>query len=380
MNTKIIIAFIGLCLSACAQEQTEEQSSHSSYTDIVSNFPLDVDNENLAVISNQVKELREFNKIYDAKKLSNDNKILVSSMDCKKPEIIIETFEEYKAFFIGCMEYINKNNDLKHSIQVIIDLQGQIDHTTFEFLKYIYALAALAEREPQNWGFPSQRYLLFLDSPGGDVYSAMNSGPIISKLFDAAYIVGEGCYSSCVFLMAAAKKRFLSGIRYTISEDPQVKQQNRKEIYNAMRVLRDGSHKIVGIHSPFPFNSAEVSETKLLELRANFVDKAKNYFSRHGASTELVELMMMTPSDTIKLLSFKDLENFGLLGDNVIYIETERLKMRQTCGAEFEMNMLRFDQAIGESCYRASDQMACMKKLATHFGVTKKECTDFGLF
>lgn len=161
---------------------------------------------------------------------------------------------------------------------------------------------------------------LWLDSPGGLIAEAMKIGDVIAEKAMEAIVVFRGrCYSSCVFVYAAAKTR--SGI---------------------------GD---VGIHRPF---ASEISAESLgyaeyLEKYDALTPILKRYFSKYGVSPSLVDAMNVIPSDEIKILSDEERDSYGLGLNNIAAKEHEKARTIQNCGQEYYDLHLSF-HALIESC------------------------------
>jgi hypothetical protein len=161
---------------------------------------------------------------------------------------------------------------------------------------------------------------LWLDSPGGLIAEAMKIGDIIAEKGMESIVLFRGrCYSSCVFIYAAAKTR--SGI---------------------------GD---VGIHRPFAseISASSLSYAEYLEKYDDLTPIMKRYFSKYGVSPSLVDAMNVIPSDEIKILSDEERDAYGLGFNNIASKEHEKARTIQVCGREYYDLHLGFHALIG-SC------------------------------
>lgn len=166
-----------------------------------------------------------------------------------------------------------------------------------------------------------------LDSPGGNLAEAMKIGQLIRE--NAAFVrVGKDqvCASACVFILIA-------GVQRTIIP----------------------SAKII-IHRPH-FEYSEFAELSVLEARKTYeraVLQAKQYFAEMGGDDRLFRLLMQTPSDGLRMLSAREITDFGIRGTDSSFEELEtasRIKDFGPQGAAF----LKGCQARARTGAEASD-------------------------
>lgn len=194
-------------------------------------------------------------------------------------------------------------------------LKGEITEKTLPQLRLGLQLLE-ARRNSRSIGANT----LWLDSPGGLISEAMKIGDVIAeKSMGAIVVLGGHCYSSCVFIYAAAKTR--SGV---------------------------GD---VGIHRPF---SSEVSAEPL--MYSEYLQKydaltpiLKQYFAKYGVSPTLVDTMNVVPSDDIRILSREERDSYGLGFYNVAAKEHDKAMTIQVCGQEYYDMNIRFRELV-ESC------------------------------
>ncbi len=144
-----------------------------------------------------------------------------------------------------------------------------------------------------------------LDTPGGDVVEAVQIGRLIHERFMMTLVKPEReCASACVFILSAG----------------------------ATRVPTPASHVV--IHRPRldPTYFANLSpeeariryNTLLAELRKYYVDEI-------NGSEEVFRLIMSTPSDQARLLTYEELQRFGVAGYDPAWEEyTEARQIKDT--------------------------------------------------
>lgn len=160
----------------------------------------------------------------------------------------------------------------------------------------------------------------WLDSPGGLISEAMKIGDVIAEHGMEAIVVFSGrCYSSCVFIYAAAKTR--SGI---------------------------GD---VGIHRPFAseISAKSLSYSEYLKKYDALTPSLKQYFAKYGVSPALVDSMNVVSSDEIKILTDEERNSYGLGFNNVAAKEHDKARTIQICGQEYYDMHIGF-HALIESC------------------------------
>lgn len=141
-----------------------------------------------------------------------------------------------------------------------------------------------------------------LDSPGGDVFAAMQIGETIRRDWLWTSVSDEptasGCMSACVLILAAG----------------------------ANRILGDDSR--VGVHRPFfdPVLFAGLDQT---QAKAKYDELSRSvgaYLVKMGMSGLLFQEMMRVPSNEVRLLSSDESKAFNLSGEDPGYSEWIRAK------------------------------------------------------
>jgi len=196
-----------------------------------------------------------------------------------------------------------------------IYLGGRIEDGELEHIKLAYKLLK-KRRNPTTIGANT----IWLNSPGGLIHEAMKIGDFIAENRMKAIITFNGkCFSSCVFIYAAAKTR--SGI---------------------------GD---VGIHRPFAneISAESLSYSKYLSQYNKITPILKDYFAKYGVSPSIVDVMNITPSDNIKILTSEERKGFGLGFQNIAAKEHNKARTIQLCGKKYYDLHLRFHATI-KSC------------------------------
>jgi ATP-dependent protease ClpP protease subunit len=182
----------------------------------------------------------------------------------------------------------------------------------------------------KDWG------MVVIDSPGGDVASALAIGRIIrdrSFLTDVAQ--GSSCASACIFVLAAGVDRSAYGK--------------------------------IGLHRPH-FNDAFFSDLSPAEAREKYSQleiKIHDYLHEMGMPDRLYAAMMQVPSDDIKWLSPAQIHEFGLNGIDPSYEEWLRAQYAQHFGPEGYRRHLEGMNLIGD-CISRGDKK-CWEDVGRRF-------------
>ncbi len=155
-----------------------------------------------------------------------------------------------------------------------------------------------------------------LDSPGGDVFAAMQIGEIVRRDWLMTSVPDEppakGCMSACVLILAAG----------------------------AVRIV--GHDSRVGIHRPY-FDQVLFAGLDRSQAKAKYDALSQSvaaYLAKMGMSERLHQDMMKVPSNESRLLSYDDMKAFNLSGEDAGYSEWLRAKNIAKYG---EAKMKEFD-------------------------------------
>ncbi len=126
---------------------------------------------------------------------------------------------------------------------------------------------------------------LFLSSPGGDVYSAIEIGKIARKNEMVIIIHKESqCDSACVFILAGGVRRLVFGK--------------------------------IGIHRPyFPELDVDLSFEEIRKKREISISRIKKYLSEVDVSQDLIDAMLSIPPEKILYLTDRELGKYRLKED-----------------------------------------------------------------
>jgi hypothetical protein len=181
-----------------------------------------------------------------------------------------------------------------------IEITGRITKTDVEnFAKLVALLRPNVELLDVN-----------LDSPGGDVFAAMQIGEIVRRDWLMTSVPDEppakGCMSACVLILAAG----------------------------AVRAL--GSDSRVGIHRPY-FDQVLFAGLDRTQAKAKYDALSQSvaaYLAKMGMSERLHQEMMKVPSSGIRLLSYDESKALNLSGEDAGYSEWIRAKNVAKYGEE----------------------------------------------
>ena len=120
-----------------------------------------------------------------------------------------------------------------------------------------------------------------LNSNGGDVESAIYIGRKLRALRASAIVlVNSNCHSSCVFILAGATQRIVSGK--------------------------------VGIHKPYSEKIGDLKYKDLQKAHDRLNILSKHYLSDMNLPSSLFDEMIRIPSHNLKILSESELNKYGL--------------------------------------------------------------------
>lgn len=133
--------------------------------------------------------------------------------------------------------------------------------------------------------FPAE---LHLKSNGGDALEAIKLGKLINKSFIKTYIrLGDNCHSSCFILWAGGTIRYVSSLPPLMSK--------------------------VGIHRP-KYSEQYFSSLSISEARSKYDEMeimVQKYLTDMRIPQSIIEGMLRTPSDRVKLLSSEDINKLN---------------------------------------------------------------------
>ena len=142
------------------------------------------------------------------------------------------------------------------------------------------------------------KYILQLDSDGGDVDAALAIGRFIRNIklpvknvhFEVMVTGRERCYSSCVFILAAGADRTVWGK--------------------------------VGIHRPYFVQlDSKYSAEEIRRIRLAQNKSIKEYLSEMDVAESLLDAMLAIPAEQLKVLTLNELTQYRLVGPDANYEE-----------------------------------------------------------
>ena len=166
-------------------------------------------------------------------------------------------------------------------------------------------------------------YAVYLSSPGGSVLESMELGKFIRTLGGYVSVLtrndgGQGCFSSCVLILAGGSARIL------------------------------GSDTIVGIHRP-RFDYEVFSGLSPQQAKNTYADMSalvQSYLQRMGISDGLYQEMLAIPSNKMKILTYMEMKQWHLDGEDPGYAEWLRARKIEQFG---ETAVIQHDQYVEES-------------------------------
>lgn len=156
---------------------------------------------------------------------------------------------------------------------VTIRIEGEINQEDMKFLERTHDLLGFDKKKPIM--------MLDIDSEGGNLAAALDIGEYARKMGAYARVEREAqCLSSCVFILAGAPNRIIYGK--------------------------------VGIHRPFDPVGVEGGIDKVNELYSDVRSKVVGFLERMNIDPKLYDTMIRTPPHSMRILSHKEMEQYGL--------------------------------------------------------------------
>lgn len=156
---------------------------------------------------------------------------------------------------------------------VTIRIEGEISHGDMNFLERTHDLLGFDNKKPI--------IILDIDSEGGNLASALDIGEYARKMGAYARVErGAQCLSSCVFILAGAPNRIIYGK--------------------------------VGIHRPFDPAGVEGGIDQVNELYGEVRSRVVGFLETMNIDPKLYDTMIRTPPHSMRILSHKEMEQYGL--------------------------------------------------------------------
>ena len=298
-------------------------------------------------------------------------------------EVQIDALGDIKDFYDDCSDVaiFDWSKWPANGGRVLLHFTGEVTSDFPELVAYLYAVRSHKTRSEMT----DFRTSLVLESPGGDPYAAMSAGRAIFETFDTVWAGYGGCASACVFLLASGRQRSITGLR-----DHRLLYSPKEEDVNLfLQSFNDRKDRTIAIHSPLPVTDRSVSIEDLMNVRASFEADAKIFFSRFGVSSSIVDLMLTVPSEKARYLTLEELEAFGLLGENILAKELDRLEVMENCGRDFEARRSSFYAELENQCGHLMDSairsrdgdapwMRCRNRVVEELNISKAVCPTGG--
>ena len=148
-------------------------------------------------------------------------------------------------------------------------------------LRNFVGFARMAREDLAKLAHMEGGYLIFLDSSGGDVETAIAVGKIART--DKATVTvksGNQCISACVFVLAGGVSRLVLGQ--------------------------------VGIHRPYSPDDTQISANLQKDNYERLAKAIKGYLNTVNIPSDLYDLMVRIPPQKIRFLSADELQRYGL--------------------------------------------------------------------
>ena len=191
---------------------------------------------------------------------------------------------------------------------VAVEFTGEIQASDFDALRRLIE-PRLATNNSFRW--------IFLNSPGGDVATAMKIGRYIRRLeFDTNVNESSRCLSSCVFILAAGLDKNVSGTN------------------------------IIGIHRPFGTSVGSVSREDATRTYREMTAQIYAYFNEMNIPQSLSEEMLRIPPEDMKMLTFDQTMRFGLVGKDPVAQEIDDSANAKRYGISRQEYLVRRNRAL----------------------------------
>ena len=138
------------------------------------------------------------------------------------------------------------------------------------------------------------------------------------------HVAKDGCLSSCVFLIAGS-------VRREIIAGP------------------------VGIHRIYSTRTGNVEYGNAQEEFQRIRSDVETYLHEMNLSSRLLDAMLSVPSEEMRILTFAELDEFGLTGDDPVYAEVENSREAKEKGVS-KQEFLARKAEVSRQCDTDSDE------------------------
>ncbi|WP_283744276.1 hypothetical protein [Sideroxydans sp. CL21] len=171
---------------------------------------------------------------------------------------------------------------------------------------------------------PASVYHFYLDSLGGNVATSLKIGRYLRKLHALAEVKeNAACLSSCVYILAGAAMRIVNGQ--------------------------------VGIHRPYDPNGEITTEVQQKEKYRKIGKQIVAYFKEMNIPTRLYEDSMYISPDKIKILSYNEMQAYGLNTNDPYFEESIESSSAKSHGVSRQEYKAREKRARSECQMDAID-------------------------
>lgn len=203
---------------------------------------------------------------------------------------------------------------------VAVEFSGEIRPADFDALRRLI--------EPRLSATNSFRWF-YLNSNGGDVATAMKIGRYIRTLeFDTSITTNARCLSSCVFIFAAGLEK-------------------------------STATSTIGIHRPFGTSVGSVSREVAAKNYREMTTRIYDYFNEMNVPRSLPELMLRIPPEEMKMLTFDESVQFGLVGKDPVAQERDDSANAKFYGVTRVEYLARRKRALNMCNLSSSDFANC---------------------
>ena len=203
---------------------------------------------------------------------------------------------------------------------VAVEFSGEIRPADFDALRRLI--------EPRLSATNSFRWF-YLNSNGGDVATAMKIGRYIRTLeFDTSITTNARCLSSCVFIFAAGLEK-------------------------------STATSTIGIHRPFGTSVGSVSREDATKNYREMTTWIYDYFNEMNFPRSLPEMMLRIPPEEMKMLTFDESVQFGLVGKDPVAQERDDSANAKFYGVTRVEYLARRKRALNMCNLSSSDFANC---------------------
>lgn len=206
-----------------------------------------------------------------------------------------------------------------------LEVSGTIDSTALKKIQKVFE-----ETRESRKDINGKR--VTLNSLGGDVASAMVIGRIFRQERMPVFIErGSVCASSCIFILAGATQRIISGR--------------------------------VGIHRPFFKSTSQALTPNEMKISyAHELDNIREYLREMNVSQNLVDDLLFVAPDKVRYLSPIELINYGITEVDPVEREVLDVEEAQKLGLE-RFEYMRRKAFAERACRSGNEYVECRNRI-----------------